>query len=124
MEYTEQLLTQMDEALEDQSFVDELARAADAAGIKASFQARGIEIDDAAAEAAFDKMSRVLGGEELSVEDLELVAGGCRGCVAFCTLAGAALGAVGGPGGMLVGAAVGFTIGCIVGTRHNRSRRR
>ena len=123
MEYTENTMIAIDEAMQDDEFTAKLAQAADAAEIKAIFLARGIEIDDVTAEAAFAKMESIARGDELTAEDLELVAGGCKNCYYSCTLAGAALGGlVGGPGGIIIGAAVGSIIGVGVAVRHDIKR--
>ena len=58
-------------------------------------------------------------GAELSDDDLAAIAGGKRGWVAAlvigaCTVIGGGLGAVGGPGGAGVGAAIGCVVGVVL----------
>ena len=123
MEYTENTMIAIDEAMQDNEFTAKLAQAADAAEIKAVFLARGIEIDDVTAEAAFAKMESIARGDELTAEDLELVAGGCKSCYFNCLIGGAALGAlVGGVPGAVIGASVGSIIGVGVAVRHDIKR--
>lgn len=121
MEYTEKMMEAIDQALTDQAFCDTVAEAESAEAIKALFLEKGIEIDDTIANAAFEKKEKVLAGEELTPEDLELVAGGCKGCFFGYTLGGAAAGgaigySVAGPAGVFGGAVIGGAIGCIIGT--------
>ena len=77
MEYTENYLNSIDEALADEAFVAKLAKAESKEEFQALFQSeKGIEIEDDSAKAAFEKVRNVREGGELSAEDLENVAGG------------------------------------------------
>ena len=83
MEYTEKYLNSIDEALADEAFMEKLAGAESKEAFKELFRKeKGIEIEDENVQAVFDKLESIKNGE-LSVEDLEDAAGGCRVCRSF-----------------------------------------
>lgn len=115
MEYTENYVMSINEALKDETFIEKLAGAENKEQFAEIFrQEKGIELEAEAAQAAFNKIESIKKGEELSAEDLENVAGGFMG--GFYQLIGAINGAktgskMWGPGfGTLLGAAVGRQI--------------
>lgn len=122
MEYTENMMIAIDEALKDGDFCNKLAETTRAAEIKALFLEKGIEVDDELANAAFKQKERVLAGEELSEEELELVAGGCRKCWAAWAGAGALAGIAGGPIGVAAGFCAGSAAGINYGIKHDLGR--
>lgn len=76
MEYTENYLKSIDEALADEAFMEKLAGAESKEAFKELFRKeKGIEIEDENVQAVFDKLESIKNGE-LSVEDLEDAAGG------------------------------------------------
>ena len=121
MEYTEAYLESIDEALADREFMETLTSIQSKEQLQELFlKSKNIKIDDAVAQAAFDKYTKISSGEELSAEDLELVAGGCRNCqyyVATGMMVGALAGCAGGPVGAAVGAIIGGTLGLIAGRK-------
>ena len=129
MEYTEKLMEEIDEALKDEAFTEKLAGAEDVETFKSIFAEKGITIDDVIAQSALDKRAAIAAnGGELSEEDLELVAGGCKKCFWNCFVTGAVIGgAVGGlagglpgaVGGAVIGASCGTIIGVAVAIRHD-----
>lgn len=124
MEYSEELMQAIDEALQDKDFVLKLAEAKDTDQFKAFFQERGIEIDDTIAQGAFDKLAQIeANGGELSEDDLTQVAGGCKKCYFGYTAGGAAVGLlVGGPLGAVVGGCIGSYIGIARGIAHDTGK--
>ena len=77
MEYTENYVKSVDEAIKDEAFVEKLSKAESEEQFAKIFrQEKGIEIEAEAAQAAIEKMESIRKGEELSVEDLENVSGG------------------------------------------------
>jgi len=114
MEYTEKYFKDIDAALEDSAFVAKLAKADSKEQIKNLFQQeKNISLEDEAAEAAFNKIETIRNGGELSVEDLENVAGGFSRW-AFIR-AGSQTGAQWGT--QLWGAGFGTMLGAAVGAR-------
>lgn len=112
----DELLERIEEALADPEFGSKAAKIRDVEAFKALFAERGIELSDEVAQGAIDKMVSIENGEELSAEDLDLVAGGGLGkklsghaLIWGCTAAGAALG---GPGGAVVGGVFGTYLAC------------
>jgi hypothetical protein len=80
MEYTEQVLNSIDEALADEAFVEKLAKAESKEQFRTLFlNEKGIELEDEDVQEAFDKLEYVRNGGELSAEDLEDASGGRRG---------------------------------------------
>ena len=120
MEYTEKMMIEIDEALKDEEFVGKLAEAGDIAEFKAIFLTKGIEIDDEIAQAAMAKMEAIRNGAELTAEDLEMVAGGCKKCYLIYTVGGAVVGGfIGGAYGAVVGGCIGSYIGVVKGVKHD-----
>ncbi len=79
MNYTEEYLASLDEAMTDRAFLDKLHDASSKEEIISLFSVeKGITLDDADAQAAIDKLEDLRNGGELSAEDLESVAGGMR----------------------------------------------
>lgn len=118
MEYTENYLNSIDEALADEAFVEKLAKAESKEQFRTLFlNEKGIELEDEAAQAAFDKIENIKNGGELSAEDLEEVAGGSL--LGSFMQAGAATGASWGT--QLWGAGFGTLLGGVVGARIARN---
>lgn len=119
MEYTEEKILAIGKVLEDEGAVEALRSAQDKQEIIRIFSEKGAEIDEVAAQAAFEKINSIReNGGELSEEDLELVSGGAWKVLAGMAVggyttyklaqAGVAAAAFGGPIG------VGIGVGCLV----------
>ena len=77
MEYTENYVKSIDEALQDKAFLEKLDKAENKEQFAELFRKeKGIELTAEDAGAAFDKLVSMKKGEELTAEDLESVAGG------------------------------------------------
>lgn len=114
MEYTEKYVKDIDTALEDSEFVAKLAKAENKDQLKDLFQQeKGITLEDETAQTAFKKIENVRNGGELSVEDLENVAGGFSrwAFVRSGSQTGAQWGA------QLWGTGFGTMLGAVVGAR-------
>ncbi len=115
MNYTEEKLNRINDAIEDEAFAAKVKNAQNANEIKALFLERGIEVDDEFARGAYEKMEDLKNGGELTAEELEMVSGGKKKsgfnwwlhCVFGAVVGGAA---AGGPGGAVAGAIVGTII--------------
>jgi uncharacterized membrane protein len=120
MEYTMQMMEEIDEALKDTDFCNKIAAAENAEAIRSLFLDKGIEVDEALATAAYEKMTDLSSGRELTPEEMDLVAGGCKSCF-WGSVAGIGLlgGMVGGVPGAVIGGAVGCIVGCARGVSHD-----
>lgn len=110
MEYTEELMSAIEEALQDKDFVSKLTEAQDKEQFKALFLERGIEIDDVLANSAIERLDYLKTGGELTVEELEMVSGGKKTAFKgwlFTMLCASIGGAVAGPPGVVAGALIG-----------------
>lgn len=114
MNYTEEYLNSIDEAMQDEEFAAKLSEIESKEQLQALFAEKNIEIDDVVAQAAFDKVANYRATGELSEDDLEMVAGGKKGRRLLYSVlaAGVTVGCtiVGGPAGFVVGAALGCNI--------------
>lgn len=119
MNYTEDMVKSIDEAMEDEVFSAKLKEAQSANEIKALFQEKGIEIDDEVAGGTYERLEFFRNGGELTAEEMEMVAGGKTkavnkpGWVGYAlTMGGAVAGAVvlKSPQGVVLGAAIGTAI--------------
>ena len=118
MQYNEEKLKSIGEALEDSAFAEKLRETQCADEIKAAFQEKGIEVDDEFAQSAFEKKEFLKNGGELSAEELEWVAGGKKSPFKawLATVGGAVVGgALGGPGGAVAGAIAGTALYAMYG---------
>ena len=113
MEYTENYIKSIDEALQDKAFIGKLAKAENKEQFAELFQReKGIELKAEDAKDAFAKVESIKKGEELSAEDLEGVAGGSLMQYLFLA-SGARTGAQWGT--QLWGAGFGTMLGAVVG---------
>lgn len=88
---------QIEEILKNEELAVAVCEAATPEAIKSIMSEHGIEMDDEACAACFDKIKSVLNDDELSEDSLEEVSGGIFGLCAAATIAGwAIVGAVGG----------------------------
>lgn len=94
MEYSEEKVQAIFDAMEDETVAEAIRNAQSKEEIVAIFAGKGIDIDDGAAQSAFDKVKTIRENDgELSIEDLELVAGGINWKKFACGAGIAALGA-------------------------------
>lgn len=113
MNYTEEKLSSISEAIEDKAFAAKVKGAHSADEIKTLFLDKGIEVDDEFARGAYEKIAYLENGGKLTEEELELVAGGKKtrfSAWLTCVGASAAGGAIAGPGGAVAGAIVGTVL--------------
>ena len=118
MNYTEEKLNSIGEAIEDEAFAAKVKSAQSADEIKTLFLEKGIEVDDEFARGAYEKLEFLSNGGELSSEELEMVSGGKKtrfGGWCACVGGAAVGGYIGGPGGAIVGAIAGTAIYCLFG---------
>lgn len=74
--YNEEYCEKLDKLLTNEDFAAAAVKAASPEELKELFAQNGLETEDEMVQAMFDKLRRIEAGEELSEEDLELVAGG------------------------------------------------
>ena len=74
--YTDEYFDKFETLVSDESFAEEAKKAASPEELARLFAEHGLETEDEMVHAMFDKMIRIESGEELTAEELELVAGG------------------------------------------------
>ena len=109
---TQEYLEKLDALLDNEDFAEAARNAKSAEELAMLFKDYEFEASEEMVQAMFDKMESLRSGAELTVEDLELVAGGkinwkrvgASALAAAVTVAGASIGPW--------GAAAGFAAGC------------
>ena len=74
--YTQEYLDKLDELIADESFTEAAVKATTTQELKQAFENHGVEAEDEMIQAMFDKLRSMEAGDELSIDDLEMVAGG------------------------------------------------
>ncbi len=74
--YNDTYFETLNAALEDEAFAEAARNAANKEALVKLFAEKNIPLEDEAAQAIYDKLASLKAGDELSEEDMELVAGG------------------------------------------------